>query len=134
MGFGLSDNKPGSDAAEARLVGQVVHRRRLSKKLCFLDVVADGERYCLVAKSEVLGVPTACGLAGVKKATDVRAGDVVRAAGVWEDAATLVVDGRLDVVDRWDTAARGPFASGWESYIEVRMGATFRSRHPCSYE
>ncbi|KAK7254541.1 hypothetical protein SO694_000114112 [Aureococcus anophagefferens] len=130
MGFVLSDSKPECDATEAPrlvlakssesqglapakpsvLVGQVVHRRRLSKKLCFLDVVADGERYCLVAKSEVLGVATACGLAGVKKATDVRAGDVVRAAGVWEDAATLVVDGRLDVVDRWDTAARGPFA------------------------
>ncbi|KAH8069395.1 hypothetical protein JL721_5953 [Aureococcus anophagefferens] len=113
MGFVLSDSKPECDATEAPrlvlakssesqglapakpsvLVGQVVHRRRLSKKLCFLDVVADGERYCLVAKSEVLGVATACGLAGVKKATDARAGDVVRAAGVWEDA-DAVADGR----------------------------------------
>ncbi|KAH8057639.1 hypothetical protein JL722_6727 [Aureococcus anophagefferens] len=126
MGFVLSDSKPESDATEAPglvlakssesqglapakpsvLVGQVVHRRRLSK-LCFLDVVADGERYCLVAKSEVLGVATACGLAGVKKATDVRAGDVVRARGLGGRGGA-VVDGRLDVVDRWDTAARGP--------------------------
>ena len=31
------------------LVGQVVHRRRKSKKLCFLDVMSSEKRYCVVA-------------------------------------------------------------------------------------
>ena len=84
------------------LVGQVVHRRRKSKKLCFLDVMSSEKRYCVVAKSERNGVATACGLEGVKLAIAVRAGDTVRVSGVWEDAATLLCDGRLEVADRWD--------------------------------
>lgn len=97
-----------SAAVPDHITGQVVHRRRLSKKLCFLDVVVDETRYCLVAKSNCDGVATACGLAGVKAATDARVGDTVRAAGAWEDATTLLVD-VLAVVERWDNAC-GPFA------------------------
>lgn len=114
------------------LRGQVVHRRRMSKKLCFLDVMSSDVRYCVVAKSEVEGVATACGLEGVKLATGVRAGDVVRVSGVWEDDVTLVCDGRLAVVDRWNDSHSAPF-DPIPPAPSARKAAAAASSLPCKF-
>ena len=46
--------------------GRVVHRRKRSKKLAFFDLIdaSSGIRVCVIAKSEIAGGPTACGLRG----------------------------------------------------------------------
>ena len=126
----------GSASAGDTIAGQVVHRRRCSRKLCFLDVIVDGARICVVAKSEVAGVATACGLDGVRAAASVRCGDTVRAGGSFEAAAadgaaasaSFLCDGRVEILERW-AASNGP------PFVPVPPPPSARApvAEPCKY-
>ena len=89
------DAVPPEEERQGELEGQIVYIRRRGAELCFLDLLlGEGGRVELVVKA-----------ARVPKL--IKLGDVVAAAGVWEDAATLRTTAVPRVVKAHDP--RSPF-------------------------
>ena len=97
-----------SVAMDSLLEGQVVHKRKKSRKICFYDVVQQGtgERRGAVMKSWVCGeaemARAQCGADG-----RIRVGDVVKFHGRTEEDSDLFDICKFEMVSRFSEAFPG---------------------------
>ena len=76
---------------EGDVEGQVVHLRRLSRKICFYDLIDDAEnRICTVMKMDVVG-EVLIQKAQKSPESRIRVGDKVRFRGHWDDQDTFQI-------------------------------------------
>lgn len=78
---------------EDHVEGQVVHLRRLSRKICFFDLIDESQnRICTVMKMDVVG-EMIIQKAQKSPGSRIRVGDRVRFKGFWEEKETFNIGG-----------------------------------------
>ena len=102
---------------ETHITGQVVHKRSISKKLLFLDILTDiyeDDKDINLATSKRITVmfkSVSCGneLMQLARTTTnkIHIGDVVRFLGNFEDNTSIFLPMAFDVIDRWETSNPG---------------------------
>ena len=102
---------------ETQITGQVVHKRSISKKLLFFDILTDtyeGGKDLDLPKSKRITVmfkSVCCGneLIHIARTTTnkIHIGDVVRFLGNFEDNSSIFLPMAFDVIDRWETSNPG---------------------------
>ena len=102
---------------ETHVTGQVVHKRSISKKLLFFDILTDiyeGDKDLNLSTPKRITImfkSVSCGneLINLARTTKnkIHIGDVVRFLGNFEDKKLIFLPMSFDVIDRWETSNPG---------------------------